>query len=63
MISDYTFVTGRLGNPSFFGTVQELADLALGITTEQHAMWCDTGHGAPLVEVVYHVQDKGIVRF
>ena len=28
MISDYTFATGRLGNPSFFGTVQELADLA-----------------------------------
>src|SRR5574344_1622219 len=40
---------------------EETADYALGIATEQHAMRSDTSHCATLVEVVNHVENKGIV--
>ena len=40
---------------------EETADYALGITTEQHTMRSDTSHCATLIEVVNHVENKGIV--
>ena len=40
---------------------EETADYALGIATEQHSMRSDTSHGTTLIEVVNHVENKGIV--
>ena len=40
---------------------EETADYTLGIATEQHAMRSDTSHCATLIEVVNHVENKGIV--
>ena len=40
---------------------EETADYALGITTEQHAMRSYTSHCATLIEVVNHVENKGVV--
>ena len=40
---------------------EETADYALGIATEQHSMRSDTSHCATLIEVVNHVENKGIV--
>ena len=40
---------------------EETANDALGIATEQHTMRSDTSHCATLIEVVNHVENKGIV--
>lgn len=42
---------------------KELADFPFGSPAKQHAVQSDTSHRTAVVEVVYHVEDKGVVGF